>query len=70
MEGFLTMPAAVSPALIWVAPIPREHAVPKMVAIMARMSMTRPDQPLAPRSPMSGIKAELRSWRRPSLKVE
>ena len=52
-----TVPVSARPARICSAPRPREAAVPKTVAKIARMSRTLPCQPSARFGPISGTKA-------------
>lgn len=57
------------PEPIWSAPRPSEAAEPKTVAMIARMSITRPPVPLACFSPISGVNTALTVWRRRLRKV-
>ena len=54
-----TPKSLLSPAFICSTPSPRDVPMPPMVANSAKMSMSLPNHPLAPLSPMRGINMEL-----------
>ena len=70
VDGESTKPEAFRPELICIAPKPSEHAVPKIVAKIAKPSMSLPQKPFTPFSPISGMKALESSCLRPRRNVE
>lgn len=70
IPGSSTIPEALSPAPICIAPSPSEQAVPKTVATIEAASMNLPSQPAARLSPIRGMNAEDSSCLLPIRKVE